>query len=160
MSDNNGQSNGQLTPDEWKNIEEQFMKWDGTIKEFVKNKELVYSTVYKHSCTGNWIKKRDDRKRDELLSGKVPFDEKVDKTMDMAMEIICRNLETGIIKGRDLANTVNTVERIQAVKYRMLDIPLPKQRVEDVTDIKAPADEFEERVKEQLQKIQQGVDDE
>jgi len=46
------------------------------------------------------------------------------------------------------------------IKRLINDIPLPKQRIEDVTDTKAPADEFEERVKEQLQKIQQGVDDE
>jgi len=155
MSDNNGQLNSKLPPEKWSKIEEDFINYTGSIKDFVTDNELVYSTVYKHSRAGNWIKKRDDRRRDDLLAGKVAFDEKVNETLDRALLIIEDNMDS-----KNVTGMIKTLESIVNTRYRIMDIPLPKQRIEDVTDTKAPADEFEERVKEQLQKIQQGVDDE
>lgn len=126
----NGKSNGRLSKDQWKEIRDKFLKYAGTITEFCSDNELTFSTVYKHSSKENWIKQREALRLQDLKSGKVPFDEKVESTMNLAMDKIKTELESKDFKAKNLPVVVNTVERIQAVKYRMLDIPLPKQPIE------------------------------
>jgi len=137
----------------WKQIEKEFMQTDASLKEFASNKELAYSTVYKWSCRNNWIKKREIMRRENLLAGKVDFDTRCASTLMKGMDTIDKAMEFGI-DAKSTPALMRCIRDIQEGMYRLMDVPLPKQRIETDDTNKTPIDEIKDTIIEQIRNLE------
>ena len=137
----------------WSKVEKDFIKSDLNIKDFAESKELVYSTVYKWSRRNNWIKKREKIKQENLLSGKVDFDAKCASALLKGLAIIDKAVAHGI-DARSTPALMRCIRDIQEGMYRLMDIPLPKQRIENENKDDTPRDNFKDFIMEQIRALQ------
>ena len=140
------------TESEWLKIERDFLSSDMTLDEFATAKDIPKSTIYKHSTKKNWLKKREAQFKENIQSGKIKFDTECLELTGLAMQNIRGMLPNSDEK--ETAGMIATIEKIQAIKYRIWDIQLPKQLVENTDAPPTPRDGLKDKLIEQIRDLQ------
>jgi len=144
----------------WEEVEALYITGDYSLGELADKTDKKLGTLTNHSSHDKWGRKREEyraalveEKKRVALQAAVNDKEQFDKLTDRSCDVIAAMIATELtevhqtkqkLEVSKLESMARTVERVQAVKYRRLDVPAPKQPIE--LEEKNPFLEFQHRL--------------
>jgi hypothetical protein len=149
----------------WGEVEAEFITGYETLKEISIRVGINEKTLYGHSSTEGWKKKREeyratilkdltDRSAKEAVDSKDLFDTRTDAISDITVAVLAERLATDYKQEKKMTlkeynEIIFTTRAAQDVKYRRLNIPAPKLPIE-TSHPQSPADDLD---REMIMKI-------